>query len=325
MRYTQLPAFQKHLAAAAPHNLCRVYLISCADAFERKGALDALLSVAASPDALVVRSSGAEMAVREILDALNSPRLFGGEPIVVVDEVDKKFHDALSSWFKEPPAFGYLFLGSKGKIGGSFAETHGVVLDLTEEKPWDKEKRLAEKLQGMAKSAGMRLNGDALALILERLECDAAMLSHEMEKLICYAAGKQEISRADVEAVCKSNRSYTLWQIADDLIWERIFRANTAELSDPSFFHGLLASLRQQLITGEKMCSLRQAGIPFGEWKPHFPKLWAKALEKKADLSAKLGGAYFRKGLDLLFQIDLLSKSGSLPPDALLDYFRLKL
>ncbi len=183
MRYTQLSAFQKHLASAAPHNLCRVYLISCVDSFERKSALDSLISYAASPDAQVIRYVSGETSVTEILDALNSPRLFGGEPIVVVDEIDKKLHDALSPHFKEPLSFGYLFLGSKGKIGSPFIETQGVILDLTEEKPWDREKRLAEKLQAMAKSAGMRLSADALPLILERVEGDAALLAQEMEKL----------------------------------------------------------------------------------------------------------------------------------------------
>ncbi len=325
MRYTQMAPFQKHLASAAPHNVCRVYLVSCADPFERKAVLDSLLAAVSPPDALVVRCAGAETKVRDVLDALNSPRLFGGEPIVVVDEVDKKLHDALSAWFKEPLGFGYLFLGAKGKIGGSFAEAQGVVLDLTEEKPWDREKRLVEKLQGMAKNAGMRLNPDAAHLLLERVEGDAALMAHEMEKLVCFAADKQEITRGDVETVCKSNRNFTLWQIADDLVWERVFRANEAEMSDASFFHGLVASLRQQLATGMKMCALRGAGVPLGEWKSHFPKMWPKALEKKAEMSARLGGAYFHKGLDLLFQVELLSKSGSLPTDALLDYFRIKL
>ena len=325
MRYTQMAPFQKHLASAAPDHLCRVYLVSCADPFERKGVLDSLLAVAASPDALVVRYTGAETSVREILDALGSPMLFGGEPIVVVDEVDKKLHDALAAWFKEPLAFGYLFLGAKGKIGGSFAEAAGVVLDLTEEKPWDREKRLGEKLQAMAKNAGMRMSPDAAQLLLERASGDAALMAHEMEKLVCFAADKQEITRGDVEALCKSNRSFTLWQIADDLIWERVFRANEAEMGDSSFFHGLVAGLRQQLALGMKMCALRGAGVPFGEWKSHFPKIWPKTLEKKAEMAARLGGAYFGRGLELLFQVELLSKSGSLPTDALLDYFRIKL
>ena len=324
MRYTQLAAFHKHLASSAPHNLCRVYLITCTDAFERKTTLDSILSYAATPDSLIARFSGSDVPVREILDALNSPRLFGGEPIVVVDEMDKKLHDALSSWFKEPPSFGYLFMGSKGKISGSFAETHGAILDLTEEKPWDRDKRWIEKLHTMAKSAGKRLNADAASLIFERLDCDAALLSFEMDKLLCYCADKQDISRADVEAVCRSSRSYSLWQVAEELVWEKTFRANESDLSDSSFFHGLIAGMRQQLIVGAKMCALKQSAVPFGEWRTHFPKIWPKALEKKAHLADHLGAAYFRKGLNLLFQIELLSKSGPIPTDALIDYFRIK-
>ncbi len=73
------------------------------------------------------------------------------------------------------------------------------------------------------------------------------------------------------------------------------------------------------------MCTLRETGVAFSEWRAYFPKIWPKALEKKGELSGKFGTAYFRKGLDLLFHIELLSKSVSLPTEALLDYFRIKL
>lgn len=320
-----MSAFQKHLASSAPHYLCRLYLISCADNFERKETLNTVLSYASAPDSLIARFQGSEAPVREILDALNSPRLFGGEPIVLVDEMDKKLHDALSSWFKEPPQFGYLFMGSKAKFSSSFAETHGVVLDLTEEKPWERDKRWIEKLHAMAKSAGKRFNADAAQLLQARLDSDAALLVYEMEKLICFCANKQEISRADVEEICKSNRTYSLWQVAEGLIWDKMLCAHEADLQDASFFHGLTANLRQQLAIGAKMCALRNASVPLSEWKSHFPKIWPKALEKKAQAAEQLGAAYFRKGLNLLFEIELLSKSGSVPTDALIDFFRVKL
>lgn len=326
MRYTNLSAFQKHLASSSPHHLCRLYLIAGSDDFERKKALDLILSYAALPDSLVVRLSGIESTSFHVLDALNSPSLFGQEPIVLVDEADKKLLDALAAWFKkEPLSFGYLFLGTKSKAGASFVETQGVVCDLLEEKPWEKEKRWMDLLSEMAKSAGKRLAPEAAVLLLKRLDSDAALLSMEMEKLLCYSSDQSVIGCADVEKVSAASRSHTLWQIAESVVWDKGFPVAQADLQEASFFHGLLGGLRQQLSIGMKMHQLMASHTPLSEWGPYFPKMWGKAIEKKADRARELGAAHFRKGLDNLFEIELLAKSSSVPTEALLDSFRLKL
>jgi DNA polymerase III subunit delta len=319
-----LKAFEKSLAASAPHHLTRLCLVASADDYERKMALDAVLSYVLTPDAFVTRLSN-DAEVRTVLEALSSPALFSPEPIVVIDDADKKLLDSLAPHFKEPLTFGYLFIGAKMKGGAGWVDANGSLLDLTEEKPWDKEKRWTERLHEKARAAGKRLSPDAAIWMIERLERDAALLAHEMDKLLCYAASKSVIERADVEAICSASRTHALWAVAEEMVWDKSFRADAADVRESSFFHGLLASLRQQLMIGAKMHSLYQSAVPYNEWSAHFPRIWPKALEKKAQAAQKMGSAYFRSGLEELFEMELTSKSSAPPLDALLDLFRVRL
>lgn len=323
MRYTNLKGFEKHLTASAPHQLCRVYLIQSADDFERKQALDAVLHYVLSPDGLATRFFGSDATVLNVMEALNSFSLFSPQSVVVVDDADKKLIEELDVHFKEPRSFGYLIIGSRHKVNVRFIEMHGVILGLTDEKPWEKEKRWTEQLHEKARAAGKRLAPDAALWMIERLERDAALLVSEMDKLLCYCAHKSTIDRTDVEQICSASRIHTLWQVADDLVWGKIFRADSLDMRDSSFFYGLLASLRQQLMIGLKMHDLTHRKISFSEWSSFFPKIWPKTLEKKAQIAQRYGVEYFRGGLDRLFDVELLAKNSAVPLDALFDFFRI--
>jgi DNA polymerase-3 subunit delta len=323
MRYTNIKGFEKHLAASAPHQLCRIYLIQSADDFERKRSLDAVLTYVSPPGSFPVRFYGGDATVQSVIEALDSPCLFSMQSTVVVDDADKKLLDELAPHFKEPRA-GYLLIGSRQKASARWVEMHGVVLDLTEEKPWEKDKRWIEELHGKAKAADKRLSPDAALWMIERMERDAAVLASEMDKLLCYCAQKPVIERADVEQICSASRTHTLWQIADDFVWSQTYRADSADMRDSGFFFGLLASLRQQFMIGLKMHDLKARKVPVSDWAACFPKIWPKILEKKIQISERFGFNYFRGGLDGLFEIELLAKNSSVPLDALFDFFRVR-
>jgi len=323
VRYSNLLGFEKHLSASVPHQLCRVYVIFSADDFERKQAIDAVLRYVLSPDGMAERFFGSNATVQNILEALDRPALFSPQSVVVFDDAEKKLLEDLSLHFKEPRSFGYLIIGSKHKSSARFFEMHGVILDLTDEKPWEKEKRWMEQLHEKARGAGKRLAPDAAQWMIERLDRDAALHASEMDKLICYCAHKSTIACSDVVSICSASRMHTLWQIADDLVWGKIFRADAADTRDASFFYGLLASLRQQLMIGIRMHDLCHRKVPFAEWPSSFPKMWPKTLEKKAQVAERFGFDYFRGGLDRLFDVELLAKNCAVPLDALFDFYRI--
>jgi DNA polymerase III subunit delta len=323
VRYQNFRAFRKHLASAAPDHLCRCYLVVVPDDYERAVAIQAILAHFQGKPHITL--NGEDAVCREAADALLSPSLFGGEPVVVLDDAEKmgkKELQALSDLAGRSPPYGYLLCGARSKTSISAAfEKAGVVFDLADEKPWDKEKRLAEQISERVQNASKRLASDAIPLLFERLGSDAALLDSEIDKLVCYVGTRPMIERSDVFRISASSRELTLWQMAEAVVWEG---ENVSV--DPSAFHSFLPALRSQLQTGLKLADFLAANIPREEWSAYLPRIWPKTLEKRSGQAAKLGRSFFKKGLDLLFSVELLSRTGSAAHEgALLDFFRMKL
>jgi DNA polymerase-3 subunit delta len=315
MKYTNVKSFEKHLGSAAPHHLCRLYLIAIPDDYERNRVLDAILSHL-PPGAN--RFSGADCNLRDVLDAMSSMSLLG-ESVTVLDEVEKiakKEVQILSEHLQQ--VAGYALFGSRSKTPLLQAiEKEGIVLDLLEEKPWDKEKRLIDQLIERAKSSGKKLLPECGPLLLERLGADAAVLESEIDKLICYVGEKNTITQEDILKISPVSHSSTLWQTAEEAVWE----GKPFPSIDATAFHTLIPALRNQLHLGLTLSTLIEEHRPSAEWGTYLPKLWPKTLEKRSSQAARLGSAYFRKGLQKLFDLELLSRSNSTQYQALLDLF----
>ena len=322
MKYQNVKLFQKHLEASAPHGLSRVYLIAIPDDFERKRWLDVLASLISVPDQPLFRLSAADATLSELFTEIDSPSLFAQEPVALIDELEKlskKQAQGFIDLLARPDLTGYLIFGSRGKSPlYSAVEKRGVVFDLCEEKPWEKDKRLSEHLFDKARQAGKRLSSEALQLLLERVDKDIALLEGEVDKLICFTGSRSSIEPSDVQKIAASSRSHTLWQVAEEIVWEARFEGGLDEAS----FHGLLPAIRAQLQTGLKISSLAASQVSLSEIGARLPKIWPKMLEKRVSQAMKLGSNYFQKGLQLLFRIELLSRSGSSDLSVLLDWFR---
>jgi len=91
---------------------------------------------------------------------------------------------------------------------------------------------------------------------------------------------------------------------------------------DSSSFHGLIPALRSQLHLGLSLATLIEEQCPSNQWSRFLPKIWPKTLEKRSSQAARLGSVYFQKGLEKLFEIELLSRSTSTQYRAMLDLFR---
>jgi len=307
VKYTNRAAFLNQIrSAASVGSLSRVYFVGVPHDYERLEVCDAILKYL-PPDGSIRRFSSSD----EVSDHLGSHCLFGGEPIAIVENAEK-----LKS--VEIPRYGYLILAAKSKTSLSEqVEKEGIVLDLLNEKPWEKEKRIAAQLEAKVKSAGTVIAPDALALLMERQDLDAGLLEREIDKLICYAEGK--IGVEDVLALCASTRSFALWQTAEALIWEGTGHP------DGEHFHALIPALRSQLQLGLKIATLLAENAPSEEWTRSLPKVYPKTLEKRTSQAQRLGTKYFSRGLIALFDIELRSRTGSTQYAALLDLFRAKL
>ncbi len=319
MRYMNKASFLKAIRASAPNHLSRIYLVAIPDDFERSQVIDEIIRIIGKDPA---RFSGSGLNLGALHEHLSTVSLFGGEPIAVVDEAEKIIKASLP----QVPTIlhaGYLILGAKAKtpLAGA-VEKEGVALDLLEEKPWDKEKRLVEEVQKLVVNAGKRITPDATALLFERIEKDAAILKTEIEKLICYAAESDQITSTDVMAIVSANRNHTFWQAAEEIVWER---KQPALVLDDATFHPIVPILRAQLQLGLKIATLLETDTAKEQWGQVIGKIYPKTLEKRTVQAAQLHSTYFRQGLKYLFEIELLSRTQTTAYGALLDLFRLQL
>ena len=302
-------------SAASTGFLSRLYFVGMPHDYERNEICDALLKYLPSN---AQKFSGVGLDIKALTDHIQSNSLFGGEPVALIEDAEKIPKGALQNLL--PLTYGYLILASKGKsILSDLAEKEGIVLDLLNEKPWEKEKRIQSQLEIKVRSTGKTIAPDALALLLERQDLDAGLLEREIDKLICYSGDRLQIQAADVLAISTSSRTFALWQTAESLIWEG------TGIADEAHFHSLIPALRAQLQLGLKISSLLSLNASRDEWTKALPKVFPKTLEKRTSQAQRLGINYFTRGLVELFDIELKSRTGATQYGALLDLFRIKL
>jgi DNA polymerase-3 subunit delta len=264
---------------------------------------------------------GSDLSLANTLDAIASPSLFGGDPAVVIEGAEKMAKKDLEAIAASIPKFSsFLLLSAKSKLPIAAAmEKAGLVLDMTDEKSWDREKRLLEEISARALEAGKRLASDAAPLLIERLGPESSLLDREIDKLICYVGERPTIERSDVFRISLNSREKTPWQIAEEIVWEG------ASPSAPESFYSLIPHFRSQLQLGLKLNALSASGLPRPEWGSHLPRLWPKLIDKRTATALHLGASFFQNGLRLLFEIELLSRSGSTSELASMDLFRARL
>lgn len=320
-KFTQLKPFEKALHDRSLLGK-KVFLILLSAEQERAVLMQKIVSFCVPKDHDIEKFS-ADVEFKTISDALLTDSLFVTDKVVYLDGIEnlkKKDVDLLISFLEIQKFSAHLILGAKGKTPlTKCVEKIGVVIDLAEEKPWDKEKRLVEVLTELAKQEGKWITPDAISLLISRIGSDYMALTQELSKLICFIGDRPTIERSDIFKISPVNQLETPWQMAEEIVWEDSF------LFDPSIFQSLIFALRSQLQMGLKMTSLMQDKVPFSEWNAYFPKVWPRTLEKRKQQAVQKGSLYFQKGLKSLSRMEFLSRNGNTDPNALFDLFRASL
>lgn len=319
MKYQNLPAFYKHLTSSFPHHLCSSYLILTSDEEEKRSIIHQLLSFLPGKRASF-RAKAEDYSIQELLDPFLSFSLFEETPVVVLEEIealDAKEAEILKHFLKKKIDHGFLIGTAKSKTSFSSSfEKSGVVVDLLEEKPWDRDKRVADQLIQKVQKLGKTISSRAFSLFLELVGKESSILHRELEKLITYVGDKALIDEEDVIAVTSFLKAKTIWQVAEELVFEK-----KIPVGSEFTFSAMVAPIRSQLQLGKKIAELISSNIPFSEWHSYLPKIFPKMLEKRAMQVQKLGASYFDKALDHLFSLELLSRHGQTHEEALLSLF----
>ena len=331
MKYNQLRAFEKHLQEASPRHLLPVYLILGKDDFARKEAVDAALKVllqgVKNPPLCCKTLNAQQSSLQEVVSELEAFSLFEEKKVIIAHQIDKWVKGDLSKLehFFNHPIKGATLLLSTGALAANTnlykkIEKAGVILDLPEEKAWEKEKSMQAWLIQQAARSGKKLDGMTAQAFVKQVGTDQSTLGQELEKVICYIDQRDAITQKDIALLCPLNHSETIWQLGEALFRRdagTALRISKGLVTEGSPFLGLLRQIRSQFQTEYQIsCILADGGTP-ADVSQQYPYMKGAILEKHLHTARSYGKDKFREALLTIDETELSAKSSGADEDYL--------
>lgn len=331
MKFQSAAAFEKHLKESFPDHLSHIFLFVSPCHYEKRLWIEAVIEVLKKkdPQLQVMHFQAPETAPIVVQDEMRTPTLWGGTRLLIVHAIDKvkpigAYLDLLN--YHSPD----LFLVFCAEAAKPVAELYQkgkkeiVALDVSEEKPWDRERRLQEWLKDQARKVGKQLSSNVAAEILKNLGSDLAALDQELKKLITYVGAKTELTLNDVEAICGSKDLLTGWNLAETLVWKQPI-AVQGKAADLGFLFPFLGQIRYHLQLGAQLAELIEQKVSMAELKHYFPAVRPQNLDKFIPIATQRGSLFFIQGILKLYDFELIAKSSSLDLTISFDLFQAKL
>jgi len=302
----------------------KIFLFIIPDHSDRRVIVEQLMETKAQAFERISCASG---SAEPLIASLGSYNLFMKQPASIcldIHYLNKKGQEDLVKFLQHNLLDNLLVMAMQPVSMNAlvkWVDEKGLVLDLSKEKVWEKQRRLKafvfKKCTSFKKSMGF----DAVDLFLERVGLDSDLISQELDKVIAYIGSKDTIDKQDVLAICYSQDHHTFWQLAEKLVWDQDKTAPLPlEINDAASFHQLIGALRFQLELGLKIASLIEANQ---DPKPEqFPRLFPKTFAKRIIQAKTKKSLFFSSALNELYRLDLLSKGETSKYQALVDYFR---
>lgn len=272
----------------------------------------------------VTRYDATEVSPMTIQDEVRTPSLFGGLRILYVDQIDKvKPLGAFLDLLNHPAPDVILIFGASTAKPVAELYQKGkkdlVAVDVSEEKPWDKERRLQEWIRDEARREGKQLASDVAAQLIHHLGTDLATLHQELKKLITFVGEKNILEKKDIEAICGAKDLTTGWQLAETLVWKGPVSLKD-KMGDLGFVFPFLGQVRYHLQLGAQIADLIERKTP--DLKKHFPSV--RNLEKFIPVATQRGSRFFLHALLHLYDFELTAKSAPLDLGIAFDLFQIK-
>jgi DNA polymerase-3 subunit delta len=319
-----LRAFEKHLEGSAPLNFSPVYMILGKDGGDRRLALDTLIAAlrrAQPQEELALRSfQGDAMKAADLARELDTFSFFSPKEIVVVHDADalkKETAEMLTRYFQKTNPRQTLILAASALLHTTNfykqAEKTGVVLEFAEEKPWEREKSLAEWAAQAAAAQGKRLPPRTAEALVKHVGLDRATLTQELDKAICFCGERPEITPQDILTICTPGFSSNEWQLGEAIM--RLDPSAALQILRELLLEGtpifsLLRQLRSQLQTGCQTAWILAGGGGADGVAREFPYLKGRLLDQKVQLAQTYGLSRFKKGLQLIDEAEIAAKNG---------------
>lgn len=339
MKYDNTRAFKKHLESAAPRHFSQVYAIIAKDEFERKQATghlaDVLKSAISGTENGITMLSGEQCHPNVLMTELYEQTFFTKKRILLVssaESIPKPTQQKLQSYFAQlgPDVFLVLSASSLSRASNFYKqlEKYGVILDIPELKPWQKEKLLITEIAEQVARQQKQIEPAACSLLIQQMGTDSSLIFHEVERLICYCGDRGMITVRDVEQLSCKLLLDDAWQLGE-MIFQRdrgsalkicikLLRAEAPLLS-------LLRQLRYQMQTLLNICTILDHGGSSNEVQQEYPYLQGKLLQNKLYLAQQYGLSRCQKGLLHIDAAELSIKNTTLDPELICERLIMRL
>ncbi len=297
------------------------------DSFALQSALDSLkktlIQVPATQAVLETPSQ------EKIAQELNTLSLFANRHLVIVqgiEKLSKPTTEYLISYFSNPSTTVFLILTASSLARNTKlykeAEKHGIMLDIAELKPWEKEKVLQQWIVETVAAQGKNITAQVAHYLIKHVTNDQTQLNLEIEKLMCYTIDRKEITLQDVIAITSAINLENVWQLGE-AIFQRdansALRISKALLNDGVAFLALLRQVRNQLQTQLQVCCILANGGNQQQITEHFPYMRGKILEKHVQQAQNYGKQKCISAMIKVDDVEMLAKSSGASPDLLAD------
>jgi DNA polymerase-3 subunit delta len=266
------------------------------------------------PQAQVVRLSALDVPLTAIEQEMESLSLWGGIRIVIVDAADK-----IKALRSPPPDVVLILLASSFKPVAELSMQ--VVLDMSGEKPWDRDRRIQEWARERVRKEGKEIASDVIMQLISSLGTECALLDQELKKLVTYVGTKKNIELKDVAAICGSRDLSTGWLLSETLVWKHPI-ALQEKMKDLGFVFPFLGQVRYQLQLGAQLAELLERKM---DSTAHLPSVRPQNITKFAPIAARRKLSFFLNGIVSLYEFEFSAKSSSVDLGVMFDLFQARL
>ncbi len=339
MRYDNLRAFEKHLLGATPKHFSPLYFIVGKESFECQEAIQLVLRFLLPEKGMrefaLSSFEGSQVEEKELGNALYSGSFFAKTRVIWIQQVEKlkkSVQESLEKYFCHPSPSQYLLLSAtswqKNTAFYKAVEKEGIILDIADIKPWEKEKRLVEWVNKQVAATRKLMSYQICQLLVKRVGHDQALLVQEIEKLVCYCGEKKEITAQDIEAICSRQHVDSVWQLG-----EALFRRDAAAalhivqalLMEGQALLPLLRQIRAQYQTEYQICLLLAQGKQGQDITQEFPYMKGQILDRHIQQAQQYGAEALKKGLLALDATERKAKNSSIDEKILIELLIMQL
>jgi DNA polymerase III subunit delta len=334
LKFQQYAALQKHIQdSSSLKQTTRLFLIIHPQREERRKLLENLSGEIKqyNSGATTLFLEAEQVEWGQVHDSLMTPSLFGEDEIVIwngLKNLSESVLDKIRDYILNPSPSAFFLMGAESAKGFSdlYQKTKKelVLLDFSDEKPWNKEKRVQSEMVRLVQKEGKSILPDAFSRLTFLSGSDPLILESELIKIITYVGDRKEISVKDVDAICASSSIATGWQLSEGLVWEDTLSLSETSI-DLTFLLSFLGQVRFYLQQGRQVGWCLQQKKDFEETSKFLPQLKIAQFQKVRSALRSRKMAYFDAALESLYEVELLSKNSNMTPAFLFNLLQTKL